>query len=140
MSEHAISALVRKRAEITGEIEQAKEHLSLLRQSVAHIDGALSLLGYEHAKEVRPTYRGQRGIFKSGELTRLIFDLLRQHGPQTAHQLRDAIAVHKGVSLDNRRVVRVIHRKLLKALARQDERGTVTTSDGKVWALTQIAD
>lgn len=136
MSEHAISALVRKRAALLGEIERTKEHLSVLQQSIAHVDGALAVFGYEFAAEIKPTYRRQRGYFDQGELSQFILGRLRAEGPQSVVQLRDAAMANKDIRPGNPLVTRSIHRKVAKALARQEERGTVTTGDGKMWGLS----
>jgi len=43
MTDHAVEALKRKRAELTGETARCQARLEQLAQDVEHIDGALSL-------------------------------------------------------------------------------------------------
>jgi len=132
MSEHAISALLRKKSEILGEIEQTNERLSTLHQQLQHIDGSLSVFGYEHAIPIRPTYKRQQGYFQQGELVRFIFDYLRQHGPQTTAELLQAVLAHKGLTEADRRTRTHIDNKVKRALERQQVRGTLNrTSDGQ---------
>ncbi len=138
MSELAISALLRKKSEILGEIEQANERLSTLHQQLQHIDGSLSVFGYEHAVPIRPTYKRQQGYFQQGELVRFIFDYLRQHGPQTRAELLQAVLAHKGLTDTDRRTRTHTDNKVRRALERQQVRVTVRCEGrphGDLWML-----
>jgi hypothetical protein len=101
---YAVNELLRKRAEITGEIEAAKERTSVL---------------YKQIEQVK--------------FVRFMFDYLRQPGPQTVHQLRDATLRRKGLPLDDSRIRHDIHRKVIRSLKQQAERGTVRSED-EAWA------
>jgi hypothetical protein len=66
MTDHLISGLVAKRAEVAGELEK-------LRQQLVHIDGTLRLLGYEDPKSIRPHFkRKNKPLFGPGELMALV--------------------------------------------------------------------
>lgn len=136
MSEIIVSALVRKKAEILGEIEQANERLSVLRQQLQHVDGTLAVFGHEDAAPIKPAYKRQQGYFQQGELVRFIFDYLRQHGPQTRADLLQAVLAHKGLTEADRRTRAHIDNKVRRALERQRTRGSLVndpTERGAIW-------
>lgn len=120
-------ALIRKRAELAGEIEEAEQALSVPHQKLQHIDGALAVFGYDLAKPIKPKRKAQPTLFQNGEVVRFVLHTLRVEGPKTVPELRDAIMAHKGLSPDARRLV---HKKILKTLERQKMRGTVTDESG----------
>lgn len=131
MQSHVVHGLVRKRAELAGEIEEAEQALAVLRQKLQHIDGALAVFGYGDTKLIRPKRPARATLFQNGELVRFILHKLRMEGPKTAAQLRDAVMAYKGLSDEDRLSV---HRKVIKALERQRVRGTVTP-EGGTWAV-----
>ena len=129
-----ISALTDKRARILGEIEKAKDHLADLQDQLAHIDGTMRLFGCPPNADQKPI-RTRPRTFNRGELTRLLFDLLRQHGPQTTAQLRDAVMDRKSMPSEAQFD---IHRRVFKAMHRQEVRGAVRREEadgGVVWRL-----
>ena len=128
-----INGLLRKRSEVAGEIEAAKERISVLYQQLEHLNGTLATFGYDYSAPIKPTYKRQEGYFKQGELVRFLFDYLRQNGPQTAIQLRDAVLHHKGFDVNDPRIVRDIHKKALRAMKRQERRGAVGLSSSTGW-------
>lgn len=74
---HVICALVRKRAELAGDIVKLDKQRKALRLKILHVDKALKLFGYEQdPSKIRPRVRHQR-LFKRGELRRYIFDIIR---------------------------------------------------------------
>jgi hypothetical protein len=79
MSEpHVITALVDKRAELAGDIVTLDKQRRSIRAKIAHVDQTLKLFGYEgDPSDIAPRVRYQR-LFRRGELTRMMFDILRE--------------------------------------------------------------
>ncbi len=66
MSDHVISGLVRKRAELAGELER-------LRSQLLHIDATLKIFGYKAPQNIKPHFtRKYAPMFKPGQLTALV--------------------------------------------------------------------
>ncbi len=66
MSDHAISALKKKRSELAGELERVKSDLRA-------IDRALLVFGFEDIESIEPRRKPVRArLFRSGELVALI--------------------------------------------------------------------
>lgn len=70
--EHTISGLIRKRAELAGQLIQ-------LQDDIRHIDGALIVLGYQNPKSIDAIRRRRLpAMFRAGELMRLIGEAKRE--------------------------------------------------------------
>ena len=77
---HCLSALVNKRSEIAGEIEEIEARLSQKRPELLSIDAAVRIMQPDDTpEETRPKKRCRRGDwFGNGELLRLILETLRK--------------------------------------------------------------
>ena len=75
---HVVSALVAKRAELSGEIERIDERRLALKAHISHIDAVLRLWSYggDPAK-IRPR-RKRNWMFRRGELARMVMDIERE--------------------------------------------------------------
>jgi hypothetical protein len=77
----AINALVRKRAEIAGQIRELEHQTDQLRAEMIHVDSMLRLFGsrYRGEKKIPTKPRSPRRseYFARGELTRICLDALR---------------------------------------------------------------
>lgn len=123
--DQAVSGLIRKRAELSGERETAKELISVLDQQIEALDLALSVFGYDHSKNpIRPTYKREMGYFRAGELTRLILDILRS-GPQDVSAIVSRILERKGIAEENSSVRGDIRKRVKRALNRMEDAGRV---------------
>ena len=132
--DQAVYGLIRKRAELSGERETAKELISLLDQQIEALDLALSVFGYDHEKNpIRPTYKRQQGYFRAGELTRLILDILRS-GPQDVTAIVSRILERKGIAEENSAVRGDIRKRVKKALKRMEDAERVSESNN-LWRI-----
>ncbi|MBY9067770.1 hypothetical protein K1X12_12730 [Hyphomonas sp. WL0036] len=90
MTDHVISGLVRKRAELAGQIAQLQEDLR-------HIDGALIVLGYSNPQSIDAIKRRRLpAMFRAGELMRLVGDALRE-GHAKPHQITLYVMERRGM-------------------------------------------
>lgn len=100
---HVISALVAKRAELSGLMLDLDRRKAALRSQLNHIDHSLAIFGYKDPpKDIRPVvpkvYR-----FERRELPRL----MRQFAPGGVANRDAALAIiaHKGWNVDDRDLV-----------------------------------
>jgi hypothetical protein len=80
MPDIAVAALVRKRAEIAGEIEAKLTEVDRLRADLVHLDAAIRIVAPEAQPElIKPKRPSRRGCdwFGRGELGRMVLDTLR---------------------------------------------------------------
>ncbi len=106
---HVISALVRKRAELAGEIEAAQGRAAQLRSDLLHLDAVIMLFdptmvpGRIAAKRKRTSK--QNHWFGPGELARSVLDTLRAAGaPLSIAEVAERIMARKGLDAGDKRV------------------------------------
>jgi hypothetical protein len=103
MSEpHVISALRTKRAETAGEIIRRQHELDQLRADLMHIDSVLRLLDPDIIPgEIMPRMkvRHRSEYFGRGELSRRVFEAIRNHGDVTPEDLAATAMRDKGLAL-----------------------------------------
>jgi hypothetical protein len=81
MTDFAVAALTRKRAELAGEIEATQARLDQMRGDLVHLDAAIQLLAPTTYPELIPPKKPSRKgcyWFGRGELGRLVLDVLRE--------------------------------------------------------------
>ena len=136
----AVAALSRKRAEIAGMILDLEKQIVAHRADLLHIDNAMRLLNSPipgeaiPAKRVRPR---QQGYFVHGELSRRIFDVLRQHETVSAAELAEVAMRDKGLG-DDKDIRALFWRRFLVRLDQMATRGNVErigSGQGVRWRL-----
>lgn len=97
---HGISALLKKKSKLLGEIKTFQERTRALEADIRVLDRAMRILEPETSEEalrVEPVQKRQR-TFKNGELKRAILSELRQSDkPMTIRELAEAIQAKKGI-------------------------------------------
>lgn len=86
---HVVTALVQKRADLAGELAETEIHAKTIRANIDLVDKCLALFGYKPDPQGIPPRRRQRGrIFGRGELSRMVYDILRAAtGPITNREI-----------------------------------------------------
>jgi len=100
MTDHVISALIAKRAELAGIIAELERQLAQHRADLTHIDAALRLFGSPIDPEsIRPKRRYRRTrYFGRNELSRLRLDVLREATgePMLTDEIAGLVMIKKG--------------------------------------------
>src|SRR5438105_4607502 len=97
MSDHAITALRKRREEIRGQVHDAEKRVTKLRAALANLDAAIAILTPEHPDYVAPRRHYRRECyFKRGELSRLVREAIRDAGkPMAAGEIAAGIIAAK---------------------------------------------
>ena len=135
MTDHAISRLIAKRAEIAGIIAELEEELSQCRADLTHIDGALRLLNADlDPTAIPPRQRRYKRThyFAHNELSRLCMDMLRQAAgePLTAEEITLRIMTAKSLDARDARL-RATARIQIGAVLKRLSRKQIATPSGK---------
>ncbi|HEX4158724.1 MAG TPA: hypothetical protein VHY79_09625 [Rhizomicrobium sp.] len=98
MTDHAVTALRKRREEIVGQVHDAEKRVTKLRSALANLDAAIAILTPEHPDFVAPRRAYRRGVyFTRGELSRLVREALRDAGkPLAAGEIAAAVIAAKG--------------------------------------------
>ena len=112
MSEHTITVLSRKRAELAGEIEARASALDQLRADLAHLDAAIRIMCPEAEPElIQPKKPSRKGCdwFGRQELPRLVLGSLRgAEQPLSCIEIASAVMACKGLdAADHTALLRV---------------------------------
>lgn len=76
---HAISALVKKRAELSGELAVHDGKRKAILDRLANVDSVLTMFGYESdPATIKPRRKAPTRMFKRGILRRTVADIARQ--------------------------------------------------------------
>lgn len=125
----AIQGLIRKRAELAGEIEAAHAQLAGLLSSIQHIDAAIRVfrpdidLGDLPERIAPAPFTAFRG-----EIQRFLLDELRKaNGPRTTFELADAIMDRRGLDSADKITTSLIRKRTGYALAKLRRAGKVAS-------------
>lgn len=130
--------LTRRRAYLTGEIEQTQRKLKQLRSERYTIDKMLRLVDANINPNAIPGIRRHCRIdgFRQGEITRLCLGALRQaEAPISAAAIAGHIAKAKGVEVTNDILARV--RSAMLRLVREGRVVRSGVHRGRLWALAR---
>ncbi len=129
MSEsHVVSALVAKRAELTGQIEHFQSQIRQISMDVDHVDATLHLFdsGYDLLSIKPKGIRSSNPWFAKGEISRLALDLLRTTGVALSTcDIADALIARKNIVVDGTKERDRLIKSLLGSLQLMRKRGTV---------------
>jgi hypothetical protein len=123
----AVAALKRKRAEIAGVIADLEKQVAERRADLLHIDHALRLFDPTvqvwDIRGTKPRVRNT-GYFAHGELSRRIYDALREHESVSAAEVA-AIAIRDKKLGDDKRIRATFVSRFLVRLDQMAAKGTV---------------
>jgi hypothetical protein len=135
----AVAALQRKRAEIAGLIADMEKRLAEHRADLVHIDNALRLMNSPIPGDAVPARKPRprnRGYFAHGELSRRIYETLRERETVSGAELADIALAAKGI--DDRSIRATFVARFLVRLDQMATRGDVErigSGNGVRWRL-----
>lgn len=131
MTDLAVEALKRKRAEMTGEIARCHARLQELSDSLEHLDATLRLFAPDFvAESVLPkVFMPPKSWSKRGEMSRAVLSILRvAKGPLATREIAQMVIAQRGLGNEPgilnimiRRVGGVLHDKRAKGIVRSIE-------------------
>jgi len=94
---HVVTALVDKRAELSGELGKLDERRTAIKAHIANLDAVLRLFRYAgDPAKIKPR-RKRNWIFRRGELQRIVIDIERAATkPLDKHEIAAEIMSRKG--------------------------------------------
>ena len=120
---HVISGLVAKRAELTGLAEHHARELDRIDAELKHLDATIKLFDPEMDLRTLPPkrFREANKIFRQGESSRLILEVLREAGTSlNTTEIAQRIADKKKLDADQ---VKAVRDTVLDALRRAERKG-----------------
>lgn len=137
-----ISALVKKRAELAGDIENAQAKLHQMILDLEHLDQALALFDptYEIASIKPRGFRPPPDWARRGEMTRLIMHILRKAPePMTSRDVAMQIMVERAMDTNEKKLLQLMGKRVGVALRTLRQKGGVRSEQGSgmylVWSV-----
>ena len=141
---HVISALIKKRSELSGEIEHYEKLLKECREKLTSIDKTIHIFDDSYdLKTIKSKRVVKNSYFASGEATKMVLDVLRTaNKPLRTDEISDIVASKKSLILEGRDKIN-FQKSILYALNTSEKRGLVVSvgKDGLslMWSIAKIA-
>ncbi|MCH7710071.1 MAG: hypothetical protein IH903_00385 [Proteobacteria bacterium] len=138
---HVVTALIRKRGEIAGQIEHTQTQLRQLVIDLDNLDATLRLFKPDiDLEEIRPKPLPPRHHAFKGEVSRIVLDTLRQADkPLTTHDLAQHVMAERGLNAADKKLVQLVGKRVGACLRHHRNRGLVVSERGPeahlVWEI-----
>ncbi|MFN3945347.1 MAG: hypothetical protein ACK4K7_10495 [Allosphingosinicella sp.] len=144
MTDYMVTGLVKKRAELAGELERTHERLRELVQQLEHLDATLRLVAPDvEVEAIRPkAFRPPDDWSKRGQMSRLVLSILRQaKEPLTSREIAAQMLLERALDTSDQRMLRTMTKRVSTALRDQREKGRVESEDGpgtyQLWSVSR---
>lgn len=141
---HVISALVKKRAELSGDIEHYEQIIKEYKENLLTIDKTIGIFDENYnisSIKTKRTYRGR--YFKNGEAKVATLDILRgSDKPLQTDEIADIIAKDKGMEFDSTNDFKNFQKSVSTALKNLKESGLANKiNDGLpgIWQIKAVS-
>jgi hypothetical protein len=131
-NEHVVSGLIRKRAEIAGQIEHAQSTLRQLVIDLDNLDATIRLFSPEiDLDEIRPKALPARNQAFRGEIMRIALNTLRKATkPLGTQEIALQVMAGRGLNTADKGLLLIISKRVGSSLRNMKKRGMVQASDG----------
>lgn len=143
---HVVSALVKKRAELAGDIENTHARLRQMVNDLEKLDATLLLFDPSIPIEsIKPkAFRPPQDWANRGEMTRIALSILRQATePLTTRDIALQMLVERALPPEDKRLLALMSKRVGVALRRQRENGIVKAEQGPgqyvLWELCTMS-
>ena len=140
---HVIAALVKRRAELSGDIETTHTKLKHMILDLEHLDRTLLMFDPDYKIEtIKPKgFRPPDDWAKRGQMTRLILGILRLAAePHSARDIAVRLMLERGLDQADDKLVRLMSKRCGVALRGMRDRGIATSKEGPgmlvLWRLS----
>jgi hypothetical protein len=143
MNAFVVSGLVKRRAELAGDIEKAHDSLRKMVLDLENLDA--TILQFEpgfRVETIKPkAFRPPKDWSNRGEMTRICLSILRQAAePLTSRDIAMELLIERALDKSDQRLLRLMTKRVGVALRLQKEKGVVQAEQGPgqyvLWELT----
>lgn len=141
---HVISALVKRRADLTGEIEATHLRLRQLILDLENLDATILMFDSEYKlASIKPkAFRPPSDWANRGEMARIILNILRQASePLSTRDIAIELIASRALNRDDQKLLRLMSRRVGVALRGQRDKGRVRSEQGpgqyQLWEMAK---
>jgi hypothetical protein len=135
---HVISALRKKRAELSGELTEAEKRTAQLRDDISGLDRTIRVFDpTAEPHTIRPILRRKKPTpIPRGQCSRAILDMLRTaNDPMTAREIAAQLTARYQMDASNMNTMNALVAKVRNTLARQKGLVSEVRGDAKAWRV-----
>jgi hypothetical protein len=133
MNAFVLSGLVKRRAELAGDIEKTHEALRKMVLDLENIDATILQFDPDFRVEtIQPkAFRPPKDWSNRGQMSRIILSILRQASePLTTRDIALQLLVERALDKSDQRLLRIMTKRVGVALRGQKENGVVRSDQG----------
>lgn len=133
MTDYVLTGLVKRRAELSGEIEHLHEHLRQLVIDLEHLDATILQFdpNYETESIRAKAFRPPSDWAKRGEMTRICLNILRLAAePMTSRDIAYQLLIERALDERDDKLLRIMTKRVGVALRNQREGNVVRCLEG----------
>ena len=127
MTDYTLTGLVKRRAELAGQIEDTHDQLRQMVANLEHLDATILQFDptYE-VKAIKPSGVRPKDWAKRGEMTRIVLHILRHAAaPMSSRDIAYELLTVRGLDRTDRRLIGQTTRRVAVALRLQRDKGLV---------------
>jgi hypothetical protein len=125
--ERTIGGLLKKRAEMVGELHALRERMGVVTNDLQSLDRVLQAFGYDGNLDELPVVRSKMVMFHKSELQQHLLHVLRNAGePLSSRDLAVRIVSSEGRDRYDKRLILDLIKRVGKAIRTLRDRGLVT--------------
>ena len=132
MTDYMVTGLVKKRAEVSGEIANIHDRLNTLVNDLGHIDATLRIVAPDmEVESIRPSiFRPPADWSQRGQMSRIMLSILRQaKEPLISREIAAQLILERGMAMDIK-MLRIMTKRCATSLRLQRDNGTVVSVQG----------
>jgi hypothetical protein len=133
MTDYVLTGLVKRRAQVTGEIEAIHERLKVLLDDLESLDATILQFDPSHCVEsIRPrALRPPSDWSNRGQMSRIVLSILRQAAePLTSRDIALELLVARAMDKRDQKLLKLMTKRVGVALRTQKENGAVRSEQG----------
>lgn len=133
MTDYVLTGLVKRRAELTGEIEALHTKLSQMLADLENLDATILQFDPSHPIEaIRPkAFRPPKDWSNRGQMSRVVLSILRQASePLTSRDIALELLVSRALDRSDQKLLRLMTKRVSVALRTQRDKGVIRSTEG----------
>ncbi len=144
MNAFVVSGLIKRRAELAGDIERTHDQLRKMVLDLENLDATIMQFEPDFRVEtIRPkAFRPPKDWANRGEMTRIVLSVLRQAAePLTSRDVAVELLMARAMDKSDQRLLRLMTKRVGVALRLQRDKGVVQSDQGPgqymLWGITR---
>lgn len=133
MTDYVVQGLVKRRAELTGQIEKTHQDLHKMLDDLEKLDGTLTMFAPDfQAETIRPkAFRPPKDWSNRGDMSRVVLSIMRlSTEPMTTRDVALELLIERALDKHDLKLLRLMTKRVGVALRTQRERGVVESEQG----------